>query len=57
MEAEPGSIAHGIQEQYRIWFEDLQHLTSRALDPKDWTGRWYDGFSPAEALAEGPDND
>lgn len=41
------------QQHYDVWFKQLQALTSLALEPEDWTGRWYDGFTPAEALQEG----
>lgn len=46
-----------LQDKYDAWFEELQHLTTNLLDPNDWTGRWYDGYSPAEALEDGPDED
>ena len=51
------SLGETLQTEYDEWFKKLQALTSRALDPKDWTGRWYDGYSPAEALEDGPDED
>ena len=46
-----------LQDKYDAWLEELQRLTSKVLDPSDWTGRWYDGYSPAEALEDGPDDD
>jgi hypothetical protein len=42
---------------YEGWFKRLQALTSVALDPNDWTGRWHNGYTPADALEEGPDED
>lgn len=57
MEAQPGSLAHKLQTEYDDWFKRLQALTNKELSPDDWTGRWYDGYTPAEALADGPDED
>lgn len=57
MKAQPGSIAHQLQAEYEAWFKRLQALTDEALDGDDWTGRWYDGYSPEEALAAGHDED
>ena len=46
-----------INAAYEAWFKQLQALTSVALDPDDWTGRWHHGYRPADALEEGPDED
>lgn len=51
------TMAENLQVEYDAWFKRLQALTDRALDPGDWTGRWYDGYTPAEALEDGPDED
>jgi hypothetical protein len=51
------TLGEQIGAEYDAWFKQLQALTDAALDPKDWTGRWYDGYTPAEALADGPDKD
>lgn len=48
-------IEAGLNAQFDAWFGRLQSLTSRALDPEEWTGRWFDGWTPEEALAEGPE--
>lgn len=57
MEAQPGSVAHKLQAEYDEWFKRLQALTSKVLLPEEWTGRWYDGFTPEEALKEGPEEE
>ena len=46
-----------LAEEYEAWFKQLQALTSNALNIEDWTGRWYDGYTPSEALEDGPDDD
>lgn len=55
--AQPGSIAWEVQRQYGAWFDRLQALTAETLNPDHWTGRWYDGLSPIEALHAGRDED
>jgi hypothetical protein len=52
-----GTMAEQLQDQFNTWFQELQHLTDEPLTPEEWTGRWYDGYSPAEALADGPEED
>ena len=32
------------------WFAQLQSLTTCKLDVEDWTERWFDGYTPKEAL-------
>ena len=51
------TLGETLQAQYDAWFGKLQALTDRALNPEQWTGRWYDGYTPAEALEDGPDHD
>lgn len=51
------TLGETLSTQYETWFQELQHLTSEVLDPTEWTGRWYDGYSPSEALEDGPDED
>ena len=47
-----------LDAEYMAWFAKLQALTDVALDPDaGWIGRWYDGYSPAEALEDGPEDD
>lgn len=46
-----------LNADFDAWFVKLQALTTEILDPEDWTGRWYDGYTPAEALEDGPEDD
>lgn len=46
-----------LEAEFNAWFARLQALTSRALEPDDWTGRWFDGYTPEQALTEGPEED
>lgn len=46
-----------MNADYIAWFAKLQALTSRDLAPQDWVTRWFDGYSPSEALEEGPADD
>lgn len=54
---EPKALGESISASYEAWFKQLQALTSDDLSAADWTGRWYDNYTPAEALLEGPDED
>lgn len=51
------TMAERLTAEFDAWFAKLQALTDCVLVPEDWTGRWYDGFTPADALAEGPEED
>lgn len=51
------TLGETLQSQYNDWFKRLQALTDQALDPDEWTGRWFDGYTPADALQDGPDED
>ena len=51
------SIADRVRASYLEWFGALAKLAGRPLNEDDWTGRWYDGFTPEAALAAGPDPD
>ena len=44
-----------LQEAFDAWFARTQALTSEPLKPEDWTERWFDGYTPQEALEEGPE--
>lgn len=57
MKAQPGSIAHNIQTAYSEWFARLRALTDAPLIFEAYTGRWYDGYTPEDALRFGPDPD
>ncbi len=46
-----------LTAEFDAWFLRLQAHTDAALVPEDWTERWFDGFTPADALAVGPEND
>lgn len=52
-----GTLGEKLQAEYDAWFVQLQALSKDPLRPEDWTGRWYDGYTPAEALEDGPDSD
>lgn len=39
------------------WFTRLQALTNEALVEDDWVTRWYDHFTPEEALEDGPEDE
>lgn len=54
---ENDTLGARVNAQYEAWFKQLQALTSEVLDIEDWTGRWYDGYTPSEALEDGPDED
>ena len=51
------TLGETLQSEYNDWFQRLQALTDVVLHPDDWVGRWYDRYSPAEALEDGPDDD
>lgn len=51
------TIAKRLQTEFDNWFAKLQELSTDKLDPEDWTGRWYDGYTPSDALAAGPEDD
>lgn len=46
-----------LNAEFEEWFAKLQALTSEALVPEDWTERWFDGYTPADALEDGPEED
>lgn len=46
-----------LNAEFDAWFAQLQALTSEALDPDDWPERWFDGYTPADALKAGPESD
>lgn len=51
------TVGEALNAQFDAWFKELQALTPEVLVPEDWTGRWYDGYSPAKALEVGPEED
>ena len=51
------TLGEQLNAEFDAWFKRLQSLTSEQLIPEEWTGRWYDGYAPAEALQDGPDED
>lgn len=46
-----------LNAEFDAWFAKLQALTSKQLNPDDWPERWFDGYTPEEALEAGPEND
>lgn len=46
-----------LKADFESWFKRLQALTEQVLVPEDWTGRWFDGYTPEEALEDGPEDD
>lgn len=48
-------IEQRLQTEFDNWFAKLQEISTEQLDPEDWTGRWYDGYTPSDALAVGPE--
>lgn len=50
-------IEQRLQNEFDNWFAKLQELSTDSLDPDDWTGRWFDGYTPSDALAVGPEVD
>ncbi len=46
-----------MEAEFDAWFARLQALTSEALEPDDWTGRWFDGYTPEQALEVGLEED
>ena len=51
------TLEEALAAEFDAWFLALQALSPIALDPEDWTGRWYDDYTPAEALEDGPEDD
>lgn len=51
----PGSISDQVQMEFDVWFRQVQALTPDVLNPEEWTGWWFDGCTPAEAIAKGPE--
>lgn len=46
-----------LNAEFEAWFAQLQALASEALTPEDWTERWFDGYTPEQALKDGPEYD
>jgi len=46
-----------INAEYDAWFKRLQALTKDELDPNEWVDRWYENYTPAEAMEIGPEDD
>jgi len=46
-----------LEAEFDAWFVRLQALTPDMLDPEDWTEYWFDGYTPEEAFAAGPEDD
>lgn len=44
-----------LNAEFDAWFAKLQALTDVALNKEDWTERWFDGYTPEEALEDGPE--
>lgn len=44
-----------LDEEFNAWFARLQALTDEPLTPEDWPERWFDGYTPEEALEDGPE--
>ncbi len=51
----PTDMEANLHADFDAWFKCLQALTSEPLYPPDWTERWFDGYTPEEALEDGPD--
>lgn len=56
-EARTMDVEAKLNAEFDAWFAKLQALTSDALDQEDWTERWFDGYTPEDALAAGPESD
>lgn len=50
-------VEQRLNAEFDAWFEELQKLSGEKLDKADWVERWYDGYSPKEALEDGPEDD
>jgi hypothetical protein len=46
-----------LRRQYDEWFSQIQALSPDKLNPDDWVTRWFDGYTPQEALEDGPEPD
>jgi hypothetical protein len=57
MMGEGSTIGETLNAEFEVWFAKLQALTERVLIPEEWTGRWYDHYTPEKALEDGPDED
>lgn len=56
IEIKRSDIEANLNAEYEAWFKRLQALTDEVLDINDWTGRWYDGYTPEHALKDGPED-
>lgn len=44
-----------LNTEFDAWFAKLQVLAKEPLKQEDWTERWFDGYTPEEALEDGPE--
>lgn len=51
----PKNLGDKLEAEFDAWFKELQKLSPEPLDPEDWPERWFDGYTPAEALEDGPE--
>jgi hypothetical protein len=56
MSTTAGPMEAQLNDQYEAWFAQLQQLSTEPLNKDDWVERWFDGFTPAEALDAGPES-
>lgn len=45
-----------LNAEYDAWIKKLEEIAGHELDPEEWTGRWYDGYTPKEAWEDGPED-
>jgi hypothetical protein len=45
-----------IDAEYAVWFEKLEAVAGKKLNPDDWFGRWFDYYTPKQAWEDGPED-
>ena len=45
-----------LNADFDEWFAKLQAISDVELTAEDWPERWFDGYTPAQALAAGPEH-
>jgi hypothetical protein len=53
---DPTQIQKNLETDFDAWFTRLQALTPEVLVAEDWTERWFDGYTPEDALQDGSED-
>ena len=46
-----------LEMEFDEWFNELKELSAGIVHPTGWVVRWFDGYTPSEALEEGPESE